>query len=395
MFREEAIFGQRSWLIESDNVSMAVTHIGAQMAPVYFRSKRNTAIQPYHISPWQTEEITLPEGACEAILRGDFLCLPFGYAEPELAMRSHGRTAGRPWTLEAATLQSGVHSLRIAMDNALQSARVTRQFLLRDGEDVVYDLTAVEGLDGEFTIGHHAVLRTPERSGALLVSTSPLAFAMTFPESFVPPGTGELQALAIAAEFDDLQSVPSIAAHGTVDCSAYPARPGCSDLLQVSLQVEPAIPAWSASVNTDENYLWFALRDPMLLPSTILWIENCGRHNSPWNGRNCSLGVEDVCSYFDKGSEASRRPNAFSRRGIRTVQAFRRDAPYLLPYIQGAISIPSGFGRVQVINCDANSVSFIDVRGSRVTARVETGFIFGEGELFNRYTTDMNSRISS
>src|SRR5581483_1019207 len=100
------------------------------------------------------------------------LCLPFGYAEPGLEMRSHGRTAGQPWTLEEAKSQSGVHSLQVAMDNALQSARVTRRFLLRDGENVIYDLTAVEGLDGTYTIGHHAVLRTPQRDGSLLVSTS-------------------------------------------------------------------------------------------------------------------------------------------------------------------------------------------------------------------------------
>jgi len=394
MFREETILGQSSWLLENDSVSMAITKIGAQMAPVYFQRKDGTGIQPYHISAWQTEECVFPEGACEAILRGDFLCLPFGYAEPELAMRSHGRTAGRPWTLEAATSRSGVQSLRIAMDDALQSARVTRQFVLRDGEGVIYDLTAVEELDGEYTIGHHAVLRTPTRRGALLASTSQQIFGMTFPGPFAEQSNEESQKLAFAAEFGDLRSVPSRSGDGsTVDCSAYPSRPGCSDLLQVAIETEPGTPAWSAAVNTEEAYLWFALRNPQLLPSTILWIENCGRHSFPWNGRNCSLGVEDVCSYFDKGSEASRAPNAFSRRGIKTVQTFHRDSPYLLPYVQGAISIPSGFGRVLSMTCSANSVSFIDVRGSHVTVRVDTSFVFGVGELFDRLVTPRKSDI--
>ena len=386
MVREESIFGRRSWLLESASISMAVTHTGAHMAPVYFRNKCGAIVQPYHISPWQTEECSLPKGSSEVILRGDFLCLPFGHAEPRLAMHSHGRTAGWPWILEAATSQSGVHCLQIGMDNALQSARVTRQFFLRDGENVIYDLTAVEGLDGAFTIGHHAVLRTPNRGGTLLVSTSQQLFGMTFPEHFVASGSGESQALAIAAEFDDLRGVPSISGDGTVvDCGAYPARPGCSDLLQVSAKAEPGTPAWTAAVNTEEGYLWFALRNPMLLPSTVLWIENCGRRSSPWNARTCSLGIEDVCSYFDQGSEASQAPNEFSRRGVKTFQKFCRDTLYLLPYVQGTISVPSGFGRVQKMICETDGVSFTDERGSQVTASMETGFVFGAGEIFERH----------
>lgn len=390
MFREETLFGQPSWLLESDSVSIAVTHIGAQMAPVNFQSRDGSAIHPYHISPWQTEECTFPDGASEAILRGDFLCLPFGYAEPGLAMRSHGRTAGVPWMLEDADSESGVHSLQIAMDNALQSARVTRRFFLRDGENVVYDLTAVEGLDGTYTIGHHAVLRTPKRDEALLVSTSQQIFGMTFPGPFAEPGREASQKLAIAAEFEDLRNVPAMSGGGsTVDCSAYPARPGSSDLLQVALQSTPGMPAWTAAVNTDDGYLWFALRDATLLPSTILWIENCGRRGAPWEGRNCSIGIEDVCSYFDKGSDASRAPNAFSRRGIKTVQPFSRSIPYHLPYVQGAIGVPAGFGRVQSMTCNENSVSFVDAYGACVTAHLDTGFVLGKGKMFEQCVTSL------
>jgi hypothetical protein len=385
MFREEMIFGQRSWLLESDTTQIAVTHTGAHMAPVFFRSGHGARIQPYHISPWQTEECKLAEGASESILRGDFLCLPFGYAEPGLAMRSHGRSAGQPWTLENAVSQSGVHCLRIRMDDALQSARLTRSFLLKDGENVIYDLASVDGLDGTYTIGHHAVLRTPKRSEALLVSTSRLAFGMTYPEPFVEPGSGESQALAVAAEFDALTSVPAISNDGTtVDCSAFPIRPGRSDLLQVSAHPEQEIPAWTTAVNTEEDYLWFALRNPALLPSTILWIEVCGRRSSPWNQRNCSLGIEDVCSYFDRGSVTAKAANVFSNRGIKTVQTFCRETPYLLPYLQGAISVPPEFGRVQAMRCEADGVSFTDIHGSRVTAPVQTNFVFGEGSIFDR-----------
>jgi len=103
-------------------------------------------------------------------------------------------------------------------------------------------------------------------------------------------------------------------------------------------------PAWSAAVNTEENYLWFSLRDPGLLPSTILWFENAGRHRPPWSGRNVSIGMEDVCSFFDLGSEVSGEANAFTKRGIKTVHDFGNGLPLSIPYVQGVIQTPLDLG---------------------------------------------------
>ena len=358
---------------------MAVTQSGAHIAPVSFYRNEPAPLEPYHISPWQGERHHLPEGASEAILRGDFLCLPFGKTEPYLGMHAHGRTAGERWSFARHESWAGRHTLDIVMENGLNSAQVTRRFFLRDGENVIYDVTSIAGLDGDFTLGHHAVLRTPKREKSLLVSTSRQLFGMTFPGRFAMPEQGEYQSLAIAAEFESLHGVPSIFRDTPlVDCSAYPDRRGFSDMLQIAVKAEPGQPAWTAAVNTEEGFLWFSLRDPALLPSTIIWIENCGRHNPPWSGRNCSLGLEDVCSFFDRGSEAAGKPNAFSMRGIKTIQSFVPKTPFLLPYIQGLVRIPQGFGQVKDVHCDTGSVSFTDVNGMIVTTKVQTGFVFGE-----------------
>lgn len=382
MLQQEAIYGQNSWLLASDSVQMAVTHKGAQMAPVLFRSQLGRPIQPYHISPWQQEPSQVPDGASEAILRGDFLCLPFGYAEPELSMHAHGRAAGQLWKLERVSEQNGLHCLQIGMEHALRAARLTRRYLLRDGENVVYSLDAVQDLGGRYTIGHHPVLRTPRSPQALLVSTSPLRFGMSFPKPFTTPGSDERQALAIAATFDNTAQVPAFEGNGkTVDCSRYPARPGTSDLLQIALDCPPGQPAWTAAVNTEKNYLWFSLRDSALLPSTIFWIENCGRQSAPWKRRNCSLGLEDICGYFDLGSEISRQPNAFSERGIPTVQTFHPQQPFVLPYIQGAVDLPPGFGPVVEADFEPGRLRFGDQNGLHVTIAVDTEFVFGRGKL--------------
>ncbi|MDR3723532.1 MAG: hypothetical protein P4K83_03485 [Terracidiphilus sp.] len=378
MPQNKIAFGEPCWLLQSDCVQASIAHTGAQAAPVVFHSAQGD-LQPYYISPWQTETRKPEDRSVLAVLRGEFFCLPFGYAEPSLGVQAHGNTACRPWTFDRASSQDGLHTLRIRMDNALLGATATRQFFLKDGQSVLYCLTTVEGLEGEFPLGHHAILRMPSQERALLVSTSSIACGLTFPGAFAEPENPSAQTLAPAAAFSQLAQVPSAAHDGnTIDCSSFPTRPGSSDLLQIALQSDPGQPAWTAAVNTEENYLWFSLRNPALLPSTVLWIENCGRQSFPWNGRNCSLGLEDVCAYFDLGAEASRHPNAFSRQGIRTVQSFCKDRPFYLPYLQGVLRVPPGFGRVQSAICTPTSVTFTDVHGNQATAQADTGFVLGK-----------------
>ncbi len=265
------------------------------------------------------------------------------------------------------------------MENALHEARVTREFSLRDGESIVYDRTTIAGLDGSYTMGHHAVLRVPAKDPALLVSTSKQVFGMTFPAPFGDPGEAEYQSLGIAAEFSDLSAVPSFF-KGVLDqdCSRYPARKGFSDLIQIGVEVEKGKPAWSAAVNSEEGYVWFSLRDAAMLPSTILWIENAGRHKAPWSGRNSSLGIEDVCAYFDTGSASSRKENPFSKRGIPTVHAFEKDRTESIYYLQGALRTPAGFTHVRTGRCEDGCVTLADAAGKEVSCAARTGFVFGE-----------------
>ena len=358
---------------------MAVTHIGAHLAPVYFDFGEMPAVQPYHISPWQCEEHAFLDGQSEGPLRGDFFCLPFGRANPDDGIPSHGRTASARWSEVGYRSQNGLQELTIHMDNALRSASVTREFSLRDGESVVYDRTTITGLTGAHTLGHHAVLRAPSQESALLISTSKQKFAMTYPGHFCDPANAEYQSLACGSEFSDLCSVPSIfKGDPDADCSRYPARRGFTDLLQIGIDAEKGQPAWSAAVNSKEGYLWFSLRDPDLLPSTILWMENGGRHRPPWNGRNCSLGVEDVCGFFNTGSSVSGGMNAFSTHGVGTVQEFAPDLPLSIPYIQGVARTPPGFSHVRSVCFSNDGATFADASGMEVFSPLCMEFLFGE-----------------
>jgi len=379
MLTEETVYCQPSWVMQNDAVRMALTKTAGHMAPVEFGVGTGTPVQPFHISPWQCEETDYLNGKSEKCLRGDFFCLPFGSADPEDGTPKHGKTPSAKWTLGGHKSEGGLETLSIEMEDAIHGARATREFSLRDGETIVYDRTTIAGLDGAYTMGHHAVLRVPMQEQALLVSTSKQAFGLTFPAPFADPGNGEYQSLATNAEFSDLSKVPSFFRDvPDQDCSRYPARKGFSDLVQIGVEAEKGKPAWSAAVNSEEGYVWFSLRDAALLPSTILWIENAGRHKAPWNGRNSSLGIEDVCAYFDTGSASSRKENPFSKRGIATVHAFKKDRTESISYLQGGLRTPAGFTHVRTVRFEDGRVTLADAAGKEVSCAVRTGFVFGE-----------------
>ena len=117
------------------------------------------------------------------------------------------------------------------------------------------------------------------------------------------------------------------------------------------------------------------MRDPRLLPSTVFWIENHGRHASPWNGRNRCLGLEDVCSYFNEGMPISAQPNSINALGIPTALELDAKRPTTINYIQGVAKVPADFRQVKDIEFGAGNVTFVSVTGKRVTVPVNVAFV--------------------
>ena len=72
---------------------------------------------------------------------------------------------------------------------------------------------------------------------------------------------------------------------------------------------------WTCAVCEEEGFLWYSFKDRAVLPSMVMWMENHGRHGAPWNGRNCCIGLEDVCAYFAKGLLPSVEDNDISATG--------------------------------------------------------------------------------
>ncbi|MBG88135.1 MAG: hypothetical protein CMO80_14705 [Verrucomicrobiales bacterium] len=366
---------QSCWLLKSDQVELAITKTGGHMAPVTFY-RDNGPVAPYYISPWQGETHDYPVGVLVP-LRGDFFCMPFGGNGGEYQGESHpphGETSEARWTAVGTSKKHGVSSLTLELNTKVRAGRVTKKLHLVDGQNVVYTSHRIEGFEGKTSLGHHATLAMPEKEGSFKINHSPIKFGMTNPGQFSNPANGEYQQLGIKQRFNSLSAVPSIFKGAPdVDCSKLPQKKGYADLLMIFPADTAGKPAWLTATRADEGWLWFSLKDPKVLASTVFWLENRGRHMLPWYGRNNCVGLEDVTAFFADGVKPSASDNLLTQDGIQTAVDLKGD--FTVNYIQGVVKIPDGFTEVANVEFAGGVATFVSTGGHRVTTAVRHEFL--------------------
>jgi len=138
--------------------------------------------------------------------------------------------------------------------------------------------------------------------------------------------------------------------------------------------------AWTAVAFPAQRYVWFALKDPRVLRSTVLWMSNGGRHYPPWNGRHVNvMGLEDVTSYFHLGLGDSARPNPVSRRGIATHLTLKPHSPLVVNYLMGVTAIPRNWGRVKAITNHPQGITLYSTLGRPVRVSLDINFLYAKG----------------
>jgi hypothetical protein len=375
--RTENIASEPSWVIENNEVQVALTIRGGHMAPVTFFRNSAEPVRPYYINPWNSERIPHLEPVLVP-LRGDFFCMPFGGESIVKGVRfpTHGDPATAAWQAGGVEQSPGHTQAAFTMSTSAPKGRITKTLLLVRGHNAVYIRHVLEGFDGRAPLGHHATLAGSDEQDSLLISTSPLRFGMVAPR---PPDTfvsgGEYNALRGGAAFRSLDKVPTIWKDMPLDtCASFPRRTGFCDIIQVYNKPGDD-PAWVTAVNPSQGWLWFALKDPSVLPSTLLWMENHGRHGAPWNGRNCCIGLEDVCAFFAGGLSRSLKRNELNKRGVATTARLSAGKPLAVNYIQGVARAPKGFGRVRTVRFGDGMAVFAGETGKTVRAAVDYRFI--------------------
>jgi len=371
--KTQRYYGQDCYQVTNGATTVAVTRAGAHLGPVTFFADSDHPVRPYYISPWQDEGVAIADPVLR-MLRGDFFCLPFGPSDgtDDAAQPGHGEAATGQWEAIDCTRSGPSTTLRLRLETVLRPGRIDCEHTLVDGHACLYTRHVITGNAGAVTLGHHATLTTD--NGPLAIRSAPIRFGITSPRDYPWMRDGEYGALAPAARFESLERVPTIWKEPAfTDCSVFPAREGFVDILQV-VQEPSDRPGWFTALCRAGGYLWFALKRTDLLPSTVFWMENRGRHTAPWSGRNTCIGLEDVCSYVAQGLRASLAPNPVSDAGIPTVLPLD-GSPVTIPYIQGVVRTPPEFDAVDTVTFEPDQVSFTANSGARVRTPVHTGFL--------------------
>ncbi len=371
------VAGQPSWRVATPDMEAFVTQLGGHVGPITF-DRRGRKLQPYSVAPWAKEPQAKALPAILRVLRGDFFCLPFGGNDaPWRGERhpAHGETANARWRLEALTGATLHASLR----TTIRAGRVDKFIGLRAGHPAVYSRHVISGMRGPMNPGHHAMLRFPDEPGSGVLSTSRFLHGQVYPGAFEQPAQGGYQSLEPGATFSGLDRVPLLNGD-TTDLTRYPARRGFEDL--VMLVGDPDLPfAWNAVVFPRQRYAWFALRDPRVLRSTVLWISNAGRHYAPWSGRHHAvMGIEDVTSYFHEGLASSAARNPLAASGIPTCVQLDPRRPLAIATIMAAVPVPAGFDRVAAISADekGGGVVLKADAGHHVHVPLDLGWLAGD-----------------
>lgn len=377
------IHGEPSWSFSSDRVEAAVTQKGGHLAPVRFRlgsGEAERVVEPYSIAPWGDEVPDLPP-VLQA-LRGDFFCAPFGGNEtPYKGERhpAHGESANAPWQFQALEAQEWATTLHLSLETTIREARIEKAITLRQGHTALYCRHRISGMKGKMSFGHHAMLRFPDEPESGRISTSRLYYGQVAPLPLEQPEAGGYSSLEPGALFSRLDRVPGKEGK-KIDLSRYPARRGFEDLV-MTVHWDRHDLAWTAVAFPAHGYVWFTLKDPRVLQSTVFWISNGGRHYAPWNGRHVNvMGIEDVTSWFHYGLAESAKPNDLRRNKLQTVREFDPEKPFDVNYIMGVAAIPPEFQRVRAIRPGKGGVTLVSSERHRVEIPLDLDFLYRAGE---------------
>jgi hypothetical protein len=371
------VFNEPSFILQTKQVSAAVTRLGGHLAPVYFNRDRR-AIQPYHVAPWWNEKLPPNYPNILKVLRGDFFCMPFGNNTKPFRGENHaghGEVANKPWTFVEQRRTSRGVSLHLAMNVKIRPGHVDKRVALVNGHNVIYQQHVISKMRGPMNVAHHPNIQFPDRPECGKIALSPFLFGCTAPVPVELPSQGSYTFLKSGVEFHDLRRVPTI--WGTMaDLSVYPNYRGFMDLALMINNPKDKF-GWSSITFPREGYVWFALKDPKVLKATMFWRSNGGRHADIWRGRhiNC-LGIEDVTWYYGENMESCLKPNIMSKRGIKPYLTMNPKRPTVINYIQGCVPVPKGFAEVKKIAVVSDSELVIHGNGGKsVRVPCATSFV--------------------
>lgn len=321
-------------------------------------------LEPLHTAPWvDAPDDHLPDDLIpiERRLAGEFFCAPFGTSDVETAP-AHGWSANSQWDLVSQT-GGGLH---LSLAQRVMGAHIAKRLWLSPDAPLLYQKHTISGGRGLLTVAHHPMILLAA-GGRFFCSDKR---AVLTPDKALEPGRNRL---AVAARATDLTSVP--AADGArVDLSRLPIGDAHEDFVTL-VEARLGGLGWSAILRAAEDDIVFFLKDPSVLPVTMLWHSNGGRDYSPWDGRHRGvLGVEDGCAAGASGHAAAAGANPVAAEGVPTVLTLAAGRDHVVPHVIGAIPRPQGWIRVEDIQIKDAALVITGDSGSQITLPFDPAF---------------------
>lgn len=304
------------------------------------------AIQPLHTAHWVGDAVGDDLAPVEHWLSGDFFCAPFGaIGDPDLP--PHGWPANSPW--KVARTQS---TLTAKLERLVQGARVTKTMTLAPDAPLLLQEHVIDGGTGPLTFAHHPMVKLA--GGGRFAASAKRAVMTLLP--VLEPEHG----LVYPARATGLSSFPGV--DGAVDLTRLPIATRAEDFV-VLVEGRTSL-GWSAVLREAEDDIVFFLKNPALMPVTMLWHSNGGRAYPPWDGRHTGvIGIEDGCAAGILPPALACQPNPVSDEGVSTCLELSESRHHRIAYVTGAIARPAGW----------TTVADIQIEGDRLTLTGDTG----------------------
>lgn len=296
----------------------------------------------------------------ERSLAGDFFCAPFGAGDIEPAP-IHGWPANSRWQ----PLETAGDALALRLERPVLGASVEKRLRLAPDAPLLYQEHLITGGEGGLTVAHHPMLRLHGRG---TLSVSPKRAILT-PETPLEPGRNRL---ACPAE-GPLAAFPG-ADGRPVDLARLPIGDRHEDFVTLVEAPSRAL-GWTAVLRDAEDDIVFFLKDPAMLPVTMLWQSNAGRDRAPWGGRHTGvLGVEDGCAAGAAGHRAALGDNPVARTGVATCLALAPGRSHRIAHVTGAVARPAGWSRIAEITAAADRLTLTEASGASLVLPFAAGF---------------------
>ena len=369
--------GQPSYLLKNDRVEAHVTVQGGHLTATF-----NDSISPFFTAPWWNEADIGDIDQIIKVLRGDFFCLPFGANTEPYENRKHpihGKTCNDCWDYVGLDDRDGAKALRLRMDLGADGGTVEKIIRLRDGEPLIYSEHIVTGFEGKSPAGHHAILQFPREPGSGIVDMTEPVTGFTTPSPIEDSAMGGYCLLKPGQEISDRTKVPCRDG-STADLTRYPTQKGYEDVVLFISDTSKQF-VFTAASFPRQGYLYFQLKDPRVLPQTLFWLSNGGRHYAPWNGRLSGvLGMEEIAGFYHYGIKESVEPNFLQERGFTPFVEFKKARPSSIKVIVGLVPIAGDFTGVRdIIPGGDGEITILGKGGQSISVSCNLDFLIANG----------------